>query len=219
MLSHDLKTPLSVVLGLTEILRDEPPESAEEQRRLFDTIEVSARRALGLAVNFVDTARIQSGKLRLDREAASLAEIVAQSVREQQTLARTRDVRIDTTVAPDLPPISVDRQMIDRVIANLLSNALKFSPRNSRVRLTLDRRGNEVLLAVADQGPGIAPEEHPKLFQSYSQVARTARKDSTGLGLFIIKTIVEAHGGRVGVRCPPEGGSVFEVRLPVHPQA
>lgn len=215
MLSHDMKNPLGVVLGLTELLRDQPPESAAGRRDLLDTVEIAARRALRLAVNFVDASRIESGALGLHRQSASLNEIVEDVVAQERTLARQRQIAIDLDLSRDVPDLRLDKPAFDRVVANLLGNAVKFSRAGGRIRITTARQGGEVVLSVADQGPGIPPEGRAKLFQRYGQVAGAAAKGSTGLGLFIVKTIAEAHGGRVSVECPREGGSVFAVALPV----
>lgn len=215
MLSHDIKNPLGVVLGLTEILRDEPPDSPAKRQDLLDTIEIAARRALALAVNFVEAKRIESGAFELDRENASLNGIVEHVVAQEQTLARHQKITIELDLSGDVPDLRVDRQAFERVVANLLGNAVKFSPGGGRVRVATVRRGNEVVVSVSDQGPGIPLEIREKLFKRYSHAAGAARKDGSGLGLFIVKTITEAHGGRVSVECPPDGGSVFEVILPV----
>ena len=215
MLSHDMKNPLAVALGLTEMLRDQPSEDPAERRQQLDDIEISIRRALALAVNFLDAIRIESGALELHRVSAPLNEIVERSLREQRTLAHVEGIALESRLAAGLPALRLDKQMLHRAVTNLLGNALKFSPRDSRVRVTTASRDGELVLSFADQGPGIPLEERAKLFQRYGQAALGARNDGSGLGLFIVKTIAEAHGGRVSVTCPPEGGSVFEVALPI----
>jgi signal transduction histidine kinase len=214
MLSHDMKNCLGAVVGLVEIVRDDPPDGAEERNGLLDNVESSARRALELAVNFVIASQIESDALDLHREPVSLNAIIESLLVAGRTLARRRKVTIETRLDPDLPDLALDRPQFERVVENLLSNAVKFSAKGATVRITTARHGGDVALAVADQGPGIAPAERPRLFERYSQAAGGARKDSSGLGLFIVKTIVEAHGGSVSIDCPPQGGSVFEVRLP-----
>ena len=215
MLSHDMKNPLGVALGLTEMLRDQPAENPAERRQQLDDLEISLRRALALAVNFLDAMRIQSGALVLHRESAPLNEIVERSLREQRTLAQVEGITVESRLGENLADLFLDKQMLHRAVTNLLGNALKFSPRDSRVRITTASRDGEIVLSFADQGPGIPPEGRAKLFQRYGQAALGARKDGSGLGLFIVKTITEAHGGRVSVTYPPEGGSVFEVALPI----
>jgi PAS domain S-box-containing protein len=211
MMSHDLKNPLSVVLGFVDILREEIPNTPQTHD-LLDRLEANGRRAITLAINFVDAARIESGELVLQRGLVSVNDLVRDVVRCQASLARLRRISVDTVLEDDLPAIEVDRQLIERVVANLLSNAIKYSQEGGRVRIETARKNGRIMLAVADQGPGVAAEDRPKLFQRYGTLA-ASRSGSTGLGLFIVKTIVEAHGGTVGMEFPPAGGSVFAVHL------
>ena len=215
MLSHDIKNPLGIVLGMTAVLRRQSPQTEEERNAILDDIEVSARRALALAVNFVDATRIESGRLTLRRAPSSVNEVAQRVVREQRTLARTQGVVIEADLAANLPAVSMDAQMIERVATNLVGNAIKFSPRGGVVHVTTARGDHDIRLSVADQGPGIKEEDRAKLFRRYGQINGTVPKEGSGLGLFIVKTIVEAHGGRVRLECPAEGGSVFEMTLPL----
>lgn len=214
MLSHDIKNPLTAVLGFVNLLRRRPPRDPEELRADLDRIEVGARTALALAVNFVDAARIESGPLRLETRPASLNEIAAKVLEQHESMARVNRIIFETAFAGDLPQLQLDRRLIDRAVANLVSNAVKFSPEESRVRIATGRDGDCAVLSVRDHGPGIPAEDRPKLFGRFSLLA-SPRRDSTGLGLFIVRTIAEAHGGNVRFDCPPDGGSVFELRLPL----
>lgn len=213
MLAHDLKNPLSSVLGFAEILRDHPPEDPNERREFMDGIESNAHQAVTLAMNFVDAFRLESGSLQLRPEMASLNEMVEHGVASCVFVARNRGVRIETGLAKDLPSLALDPRAFDRVLVNLLSNAIKFSPERGAVRVETARRDGDIVLSVRDKGPGIPPEERDRLFVRFSRLAGSKR-DSTGLGLFIVKTITEALGGRVGVTFPPDGGSSFEVSFP-----
>jgi PAS domain S-box-containing protein len=217
MLSHDIKNPLSVALGFIELLRDE----VSRERRvwdLLDRIETSSRKALTLAINFVDASRIESGLIELSREEVSLNEIVVQVLRQQASVVRSRAIALETALAAELPPLSLDRRQIDRVVVNLVSNAIKFSPDRGRVRVETEVEEGAVVLRVQDHGPGVPPKERDRLFEPYKR-GHDGRVDGSGLGLFIVKTIVEAHGGHVGVEFPPEGGSRFTVSFDVQPLA
>ena len=114
---------------------------------------------------------------------------------------------------PSLPPLDLDKPLFDRVVANLLGNAIKFSPRGGLVRVVTSFRDRTANLAIHDQGPGIAPEDRAGLFQRYYRGSES-RADSTGLGLWIVKSITEAHGGAVSTDRSPDGGSVFQVSIP-----
>ncbi|MBI2963098.1 MAG: HAMP domain-containing histidine kinase [Deltaproteobacteria bacterium] len=210
MLAHDLKSPLSSVLGFAEILRDRPPDDPDERREFMDGIESNAHQAVTLAMNFVDAFRLESGSLQLRLEKASLNEMVEQAVGSCLFAARGRGVRIETELADDLPDLPLDPRAFDRVVVNLLSNAIKFSPPHGAVRVETAAADGRVRLSVRDRGPGVPPEERHRLFQRFGRL-QGSKRDSTGLGLFIVKTITEAMGGRVGVTFPTDGGSSFEV--------
>lgn len=210
MLAHDLKAPLSAVLGFSELLRGDTPTDPDARREFMDRIEANAQQAVTLATNFVDVFRLESGSLKLRREPTSLNEIVENSLEPLFPAARARKVAIDTRLAADLPNLALDRRAIDRVVTNLLSNAIKFSPRNETVQVSTQCRTGEIVLTVRDHGPGVPSEERSKLFRRFGNT-EGSKRDSTGLGLFIVKTITEAHGGKVNVDWPAGGGSVFEL--------
>ncbi len=213
MLSHDIKTPLAAIHGFVDMLRDELAPGPEIQV-LLDRIEANTHLALTLAINFVDVSRLEYEPLELHREKVSLNEIVLHAVRHQESLARGREILVETSLAPDLPKLQLDKRLIDRVVANLLSNAVKFSPPRSRIGIETTGRDGVVKLRVRDQGPGIEAGDRGKLFQRYRRLGGQ-RAEGSGLGLFIVKTIVEAHGGKIGVSCPSEGGTVFDVSFPM----
>jgi PAS domain S-box-containing protein len=216
MLSHDIKTPLTAALGFVSLLR-EPTADEAERIDFVDRVDASVQQAMSLAMNIVDVARIESGKLDLTRGSVSLNEIAHHVIRHQESRARSRRIRVEATLAVDLPDVSADLVLVDRAVANLLSNALKFSPEGSHVMVSTDVDEGRVVLRIADEGPGVSPEERPRLFTRYAPGARAER--STGLGLFIVRTVVEAHGGEVGVEPRPGGGSVFWMTLPTRPDA
>ncbi|MET0154370.1 MAG: PAS domain-containing sensor histidine kinase [Candidatus Binatia bacterium] len=212
MLSHDLKNPLTAVTGFTEILRE---VSADDPQRdeFLARIESNAHSALTLAMNFVDASRIESGSLETHLEPVFLNEIVEQVLRHQESRARIKQIRLETRLDRSRPIAMLDRRLIDRVVANLVNNAIKFSPAKSEVVVETAMRDGHVQLRIQDRGPGIPAEQRAKLFQRFSELG-SDRPDSTGLGLFIVKTLVDAQGGSVIAAFPPEGGTVFEVSFP-----
>ena len=214
MLAHDIKNPLGVIQGLADLLRTVPATSVGERRSLIERIETNAAQATMLAINFVDASRLEIDALRLYPEPTSLKPIVEHAIDSQTAACIPRQITIRSDLAPGLPDLDLDVRALDRVIANLLSNAIKYSPQGGVIQVRTALRGDLAVLSVRDQGPGIPAPEMPNLFQKYGTLAASLR-DSTGLGLFIVRTITEKHGGRVSVECPPEGGSLFEVSLPV----
>lgn len=213
MLSHDIKTPIGVILGFTEILGQELPDGAS-CRTALEAIERSAHSVLALAVNFIEMMRIDSGNLEVRKAPISLNELARNVTRNLASIARLQDVHLDLALDPVDPRPPIDTALIERVITNLLSNALKFSPKGGRVRLVTEARSDEVSLSVVDQGPGIPEEDRTKLFRRFASFD-PEHFGSSGLGLFIVKTFVEAHAGRAGVDCPAAGGSVFTIWLPM----
>jgi signal transduction histidine kinase len=213
MMSHDIKNPLAAVIGYAEILCEQLQTGGDPEEAI-DGINSAAQQAMTLALNFVDVDRIESGALELNKKPSSLNDLVRQEVRRQEARARLGHLVLRTDLSPEIPLLDLDQALIDRVIANLVSNAIKFSPEGAEVVVATNLCKGRAVMEVRDRGPGIRPEDRPKLFHRYSRGAGS-RTDSTGLGLFIVKTIVEAHSGSVGVRCPQEGGSIFEVALPV----
>ncbi len=218
MLTHDIKNPLAVILGLAELLRDDPPTDEEERQSFLDRIEVNAKRAADLAVNFIEATCLESEPIRLLRAPVALNDIVDAAAVNLATLARTRGVILETRFGSGIPVLALDARMIDRVVVNLLDNAISFTPTGKRVVVSTEASDGEVRIAVTDEGPGIAPEARASLFKSFRQLGKQrGRNGTSGLGLFIVKTLVEVHGGRVSARWPERGGTVFEIALPVSP--
>jgi PAS domain S-box-containing protein len=212
MLSHDLKNPLTAVLGFAEILREAPPDDPQRDDFLA-RIEANAHSALSLAINFVDASQIESGTLEPRVEPVFVNDIVEHVLRHQESRARVKQIRVETRLDRSRPMAMLDRRLIDRIVANLVNNAIKFSPAKSYVLVETAVRDGTVLVRVEDQGPGIPADQRPKLFQRFSEIGGR-RVDSTGLGLFIVKTLVDAQGGTVVAQFPPSGGTVFEVTFP-----
>ena len=215
-ISHDLRSPLTAVLANAQLLRrmQADREAPAGERRCAEAVEASAQRMGSMIRDLVDAARLEGGELQLERAHVDLAALVG------SWLARTGDERIRARVtlepAPDLPPADADPERVERVVANLISNALKYSPDDAPVLVSIRREADELLVTVRDRGVGIAPEELGHLFQRYGRTrAGRGRADSLGLGLFIVKQIVEAHGGRVWVDSTPGEGSTFGISLPI----
>ena len=163
--------------------------------------------------DLVDCTRVESYQLRLDKESADLAAFLF------DVLDRTRGAlavdRVDFDIAADIPPIKADLDRLERVFLNLISNALKYSPGGSPVLIKAEARNGEVLMSVIDQGPGIAPQELPRVFERFFRTGEARRAEGLGLGLHISKLLIEAHGGRIWVESEEGKGSTFHFTLPV----
>lgn len=209
MLSHDLKMPLSAILGFVQLYQEDG-EEAVPLGNLLDRVEANASDALMLASNFVDAARIEHRAPTLVPEAVAINDLVSNVIRQQESLARVRDVRVDSDLAPGLPALLLDRHLAERVVANLLGNAIKVSGAGSCVRVTTGRESDRIEIRISDEGPGIPPERRERLFERYG-----SSRSGAGLGLYIVKTIVELLGGDVRAEPGPERGTTFRVSFPL----
>ena len=223
VLSHELRTPLNAIVGYARLLRGGilPPEKAA---RGLETLERNATALTQIVEDVLDVSRIVAGKIRLDVQPVELPLVVDNAVATVQPAADAKNVRVQTIVDPRVGPVSGDPDRLQQVVWNLLTNAVKFTPRHGRVQVRLERVNSHVEIVVSDTGIGIAPEFLPYVFERFRQAeAGTTRKTSgLGLGLAIVRHIVEMHGGTVHASSSGEGaGATFSVRLPlmiVHPR-
>ncbi len=208
--SHDLRTPLSVILGqgLTiPKLADDP----ERVRRSAAAIVRGAERMEAMVQELVDLTLIEASQVRLNRRSLDITSVTHELMERLSSALEMRRVRLE---APEeLPQVWADPSRLERILTNLVSNALKYS--SGEVVIKLDRRSGEVITEVADRGPGIAPEDLPRLFRRYYRAGTTGKRQGLGLGLFITKGLVEAHGGRIWVESQVGVGSRFSFSLPV----
>ena len=213
--SHDLRSPLTAIRTSVESLIDQAGEqSAETQQQLLGNIASQAKRLGGLVDRLLDLSRIEAGALMLDRDWTELGALIADTVNKFERLNRPR--RVTQQLATDLPLVYIDPDRIVQVLWNLIENADKYSPAGAPITIQADWTGNEVLIRVADRGPGIPAAERDKVFQYFYRLNRDQQLHTpgSGLGLAICRGIVEAHGGRIWVEEQPGGGSVFCVALP-----
>lgn len=216
---HDLKTPLtSIVLNLDMLDAPEGSEGAKWVRHVGDA-KRSCRSLMTLVANLLDISSMEEGKLRLTREPLVLADLAASVVGEFQAQAEEEKIGVRAEVAPGLPPIRADADLLRRVLDNLLSNALKHSPPGTgiQVRAALAEGGGAVQVDVVDEGEGIPEAYHQKIFEKFGQVetARPGPRLNKGLGLTFCKLAVEAHGGRIWVQSAVGRGSTFSFTIPL----
>jgi len=218
MAAHDLRTPLSVVLGYSSFLQEDLGASlSQEHAEFLSVIRSSSRFMLHLVNGLLDVATIESGELELDLQPTDLAALVARNVALNATLAEPKGVGLVCRCDPDLPPMLLDAPRIEQVLNNLLSNAVKFSFPHTTVEVRLTRQGNHAVLSVTDHGRGIAEDQVDELFQWFARtrVKGTAGETGTGLGLAIVQKIVEAHLGDIWVESALGQGATLHVSLPV----
>ncbi|MFY0540625.1 hybrid sensor histidine kinase/response regulator [Nannocystis pusilla] len=214
--SHELRTPLTSILGWAQMLQLDGL-SAEQRRHAIDTIERNARAQAQLIEDLLDVSSILAGKLRLEVQTVNIREIVEAALETVRPAAEARGVRLQATLASGATVMG-DPQRLQQVVWNLLSNAVKFTPRAGRVQVLVERRDSSVEIVVADTGKGIVPEFQPHVFERFRQAdgATTRRHGGLGLGLSIVRQLVEMHGGTVSVFSEGEDrGASFTVRVPL----
>ena len=224
VLSHELRTPLNAIVGYVRLLRG-GILSGEKAARGLETLERNALWLSQIVEDVLDVSRIIAGKIRLDVQPVELPLIVDNAVATVQPAADARGVRVQTVIDPRVGPVSGDPGRLQQVVWNLVSNAVKFTGKNGRVQVRLERVNSHIEIVVSDTGIGIPADFLPYVFERFRQAeAGTTRKTGgLGLGLAIVRHIIEMHGGTVEAASPGEGkGATFRVRLPlmiVHPDA
>ncbi|MBN1957592.1 MAG: DUF4118 domain-containing protein, partial [Desulfuromonadales bacterium] len=210
--SHDLRTPLAAITGAgTTLLQSEKLLDAESRKELVQTIVEESEHLNRIIRNVLDMTRLESGAIKINREWQSLEEIVGAVTNRMAGQFKTNPLRI--RLPADLPLIPCDELLIEQVMRNLLENALKYSPKKTDITLLATVKDLEVLVTVADRGPGVPPEERERIFEKFVRGKQAG--GGAGLGLAICQGIVAAHGGRIWVDNLPEGGCAFTFTLPI----
>jgi signal transduction histidine kinase/CheY-like chemotaxis protein len=216
-LSHELRTPLNAILGWAQVLRS-TGRSADEMRAGLETIERNARMQTQLIDDLLDMSRITSGKLRLDVQPLHPLAFIEAAIETVTPAAMAKGIRVERVLDPAAGPISGDPGRLQQVVWNVLSNAIKFTPRGGAVQIALTRFESHLELAITDTGIGIRPDLMPHLFERFRQgdASTTRAYGGLGLGLSLVKSLVELHGGSVGVESAGEGqGTTVTVHLPL----
>lgn len=214
--SHELRTPLNAIIGWTHLLRNGKLNS-ESMERAVGTIERNARAQAQLVEDLLDVSRVISGRLRLDIGTVDVAAIINAAIDSVQPAASSKEIQIEVTLDPAIRHISGDANRLQQIVWNLLSNAIKFTPSKGRVDVCLKRKDKDVQISVSDTGNGIDPAFVPFIFDRFRQAdaGTTRRYGGLGLGLSIVRHLVELHGGSVAAQSDGEGkGATFTITLP-----
>ncbi len=215
--SHELRTPLTTIRLYAETLLLGRHRSEQQMQEYLTTLLHESRRLSRLVDNVLDFSRIERGERTYQRQACDLGEVARAALETFSGLFAAEGFEVEEEVAAELPPVLADREAAEGAVANLLGNAVKYSPRRKAVRLAVERRDAEILVEVADRGIGLPPGEEERIFEQFHRGANAAGSTAgTGLGLSLVKSVVEAHGGRVEAADRPGGGSVFRLYFPVH---
>ena len=213
-ISHDLRTPLSTIIGSASALVDD-----EGHLQAYDRLDLSraildeAERMALLINNLLDMARLDAGKIDLNKQWYPVEEIIGSVLTRQQKFLQKRSVNV--TMPPGIPMLYVDAVMIEQVLINLMENAIRYTPADSAIEINVDASALATRIVLSDHGPGIPEGLEEKLFEKFYQTRNEAAQSGVGLGLAICRAIMEAHGGRISARNRPEGGAAFELELPL----
>jgi signal transduction histidine kinase len=215
--SHELRTPVTVVKGFAEMLTEQRKSLNSTQYEAAEVIAESASQLQKMINDLLDLARSDAGKLRIERKPVSVRSLAQRVGRQMRPHFEERDQLFSVSVEKDLPEVEADPDRIGQVLANLLTNANKYAPQGSEVRLAAAKVGDEVEFAVTDNGPGLGEEELEHVFDRFwrAESGETQSVGGTGLGLAIAKSLVELHGGAITANSSPGEGATFRFVLPI----
>jgi signal transduction histidine kinase len=217
MITHDLKGPLTAIMGFLDILAQEPLTG--DQAEYVEIALASSKWLTVLIAGILDVAKMEGGEVELHRRPLTLAGEIAEALQLIDYQIREKRITLETVAPPGLPEVCADGELFRRIVVNLVGNSVKFAPGDSTITVSAALGGDadRVVISVRDQGPGIPKEHQGRIFDKFVQVAkgRSAEKISVGLGLAFCKMAVEAHGGSIWVESEPGQGACFSFSLPV----
>ena len=214
--SHELRTPMTMMMGFTELLLDGEPD-IELRQSWYEAIHSQTKRLTGIIDQLLDVSNIQSGVISVDASPVSLESILGRIVDERSSEAPTHRFVVERH--EDLPEVMGDSDRLHQVLVNLIDNAVKFSPEGGTILLSLehDRSADTVVVAVTDEGIGMSPADQKRLFEPFERGDR-AETDciaGPGLGLYVVRSLVELMGGYIRVQSEDSGGTTFSIGIPV----
>jgi signal transduction histidine kinase len=214
--SHELRSPLTSVQGFAEVLMLEREKLSPQQAETVEIILDNTRHLVRLLNDLLDLARSNAGRLAIKPVPTEVGPLVEDAVRSMHAQTEGSGQSLEAAIEPGLPRVSVEPDRIRQVLVNLLTNAHEYCPPRASIRASATRIGDEVEIAVTDDGPGISAEQLEHIFDRFTRgdAGLTQRVGGTGLGLAISKSLVELHGGTIGVESTPGEGATFRVRLP-----
>ncbi len=216
LMSHDLKTPIARIQGMTDIIAKDPMALSSNQREALDTIKVSSDDLLKFINSILNYARIESDGIELHWQNKDINELIKDVVKKNEFLAKLKHIQLITEFEP-LFHVKLDPELIKQVFSNLIENAIKYSPENSKVLISTEEVDGKIIVQIADQGIGISSDELSNIFMKFfrSKEAKNSPIKGSGLGLYLAKYFVELHKGQIKVESSQGLGSTFTVELPV----
>jgi two-component system phosphate regulon sensor histidine kinase PhoR len=215
MFAHDMKSSLTIIGGFVlRLLKKAENLSAEKQKNYLTVIQKETGKLDFLVKDFLEFARLQTGKLKLEFQSTSLDKELMELFEAYQSRAMEAGISLELHNETILPVIEADPNRLRRAFTNILDNAFKYSKSGGSIQILPEIDRDEIMIHIKDQGPGISAQDLPHIFEAFYRGRQTTEKEGTGLGLASVKSIVEAHGGRVSVESTPGKGALFTVTLP-----
>src|SRR5262245_18187925 len=214
MVAHDLRNPLHLIELASQLLISDPTVDAEETRKTAQMMQRAARRMNRLIGDLMDARQVKSGRFLIETHPESPSAVLRDALDMLRPIAVSRRQQLNAAIEPGPPTVQIDDARIQQVISNLVGNAIKFSGLDTVISVGAQGRSDSLRIWVSDTGPGIVPDELPRIFDRYWQ-GKGHQRGGLGLGLYIAKAIVEAHGGCIGVSSEPAAGTTFYFDVPL----
>ena len=215
MITHDIKSPLTVIMGYAELLLEDKGKLDDKSREMVADIESNGEKIIGMLEEFLTISQLESGKFVTNLAPEDIPGIISSVQKQFLHIAQKKNIRLETSVHEDMGISCIDRRYLGRAVSNLVQNALKFTGEGGVVKIEAAKTDDFFVISVSDTGSGIPAGEFGRIFEKYYRTSNASTVKGTGLGLAIVKTIVEAHGGRVEVESEEGKGSTFRIFIPV----
>jgi PAS domain S-box-containing protein len=214
--SHELRTPLQSISGFTKLILSGKVPDCDTQQEFLQIIDREAAHLGNIINSLLDMSRLESGRFRINKKLMPVRDIIIDSVKSFHTLAREKNIELTEDIPPQLPEMVIDSERIRQVVVNLISNAIKYSDPDGSVNVRVEKGKEALIIQVSDRGIGMSSKVLSHLFERFYRGDNEASRSGTGLGLYITKQIIEAHGGNIRVASKPGEGSTFSLTLPFH---
>jgi signal transduction histidine kinase len=216
MVTHDLKSPLTTILGYADFMLTVKAEGLDaETVEMVEAIRSSSINLHQMSNDFLAVSKFESGVLTLALTQTEITNVLKKVIKDMGSAAHEKRLSLVEDIEDGLPAAMIDQRLVQRALANLLQNAINYTPEGGTVILKAEKSGGEVVVSVTDTGPGIPEEEQARVFEKYYRSSRTSYVKGTGLGLAIVKAVAEAHGGKVELESEEGKGSTFKIFLPI----
>ncbi|MGQ9627566.1 MAG: sensor histidine kinase [Anaerolineae bacterium] len=218
VVSHELRTPLTSIKGYADMLMSGMAgEVNDTQKKFLRIIRANAERLSNLVSDLLDIVRLEAGQVKLNLQPLNLGELISETALSVEEHIQEKGLELSLSIPPEVPPVLADRERISQAIKHLLNNAWQYTPAGGKISVSLNSGGGELLVRISDTGIGISSEDRARLFTRFFRADHplVRERSGAGLGLSLVKSIVELHGGKIWVESEPDAGSTFSFTLPL----